>query len=77
MILAFVARKKAKEKINSDCEKELKKIENAILKSIDKGEFSTTIDGKISKEAEKILKSNGYLVTYGGRYNEIDTSIHW
>ena len=77
MIGAILARIKTNEKNFDNCEKELEEIEEAILKSIDKGEFCTTISGKISHQAEEVLKRKGYKIEYGGRYNEVDTAIRW
>lgn len=65
-------------KTNSSESKELNRILNEILVEARNGEMSLYLDDySISTTIKQELKSRGFNVEVGGRYNEINTYISW
>jgi hypothetical protein len=56
---------------------ELEMITATILKAVEEGLFSTTINSSISKKNEELLVTMGYYVKFGNQYNEVYTTICW
>jgi hypothetical protein len=57
--------------------KEWKMLEAEIEKAINKHQYSTTIDGRITSGNAKKLKDLGYKIDYGTQYNQSFVSISW
>ena len=77
MIDANNANKKTRENITNNLQKDLKKIEIEIEKSIKNGSFECYFDGKLSLEIKQYLKELGYKINSGIQYNCEYNVISW
>jgi pentose-5-phosphate-3-epimerase len=77
MISAIDARKAVESKLQSSSIAELNKIEKLINEAINNEQFKIFIEGTLHAETISALKKEEYKIEVGGRYNELDTVIHW
>lgn len=77
MISAKEARIQSKDKLMSDDEKQLHKLEGYIKTAINNGHHDISKNGSLSKSVVTKLKELGYEVRQGSQYNESYYSISW
>lgn len=71
------AKEKATEMRLQKINDELKSIAERINQAVSKGEMSCCIDGYVDGEVKDKLKTLGYKVTSGSKYNESYVNISW
>jgi hypothetical protein len=77
VISADTARKNAELNRRKLISQELKEIEELINTAIAEGTNEVYIYRQLKKDTIEHLKTVGYEVQVGGRYNDIDTYIKW
>ena len=77
MISAKEARGQSEDKLMSDDEKQLHKLEGYIKTAINNGHRDVSKNGTLSKTVVNKLKELGYEVRQGSQYNEDYYSISW
>ena len=77
MITAQQAREKADEKYQNGLKREMEKVESAINRAVDNGEFYAYYNDPLSKPTKEALKKLGYRIESGCQYNDPYYTIEW